>query len=204
MTNEELRAKYTELAKMVTDCFSLTDEEYEGLSKLADKPHETFEHLEHIKSIIDNKVEAFEGVSDAIDELMEAGKPTIPLKKKHCVCGTYRDQVNTCSNCKFCANMSVGETDNLVCNIGNQAKKAKVAMYLNQDIVEAFGVSDTGICRFYHKSNDDIQDITSYSQEDWDNEFSKQSTEESENESYTSDTTFAPSNPRRVYVVRVK
>ena len=44
-------------------------------------------------------------------------------------------------------------------------------MYLNQDIIEAFKVSETGICCSYKESTKDtLQDITSYTQEDWNNE----------------------------------
>jgi hypothetical protein len=46
-------------------------------------------------------------------------------------------------------------------------------MYLNQDIVEAFGVDEKGICRSYRNTSNPIQDITSYTQEDWINDNTK-------------------------------
>ncbi|MBR1988207.1 MAG: hypothetical protein IKA36_04100 [Clostridia bacterium] len=170
MTYDELYNKYKELTSLVLGDITITDIEKEGLANVTLKPHQTFQKLNDIKEILNNRKEHLENTLSLIDELIEAGQPVKPLKKNPCVNSSYSERSSSCFKCARCVGMYLGDTDYLVCNICDQAKKAKVNNYRDRDIIEAFKVSEYGICKAYRKASGDRQDITSYTQEDWNRE----------------------------------
>lgn len=174
MTYDELYNKYKGLTASIVEDITITNIEKEVLANATLKPHQTFQKLNDIKEILNNRKAHLENTLSLIDELIEAGQPVVPLKRSFCTSKTYKNRSHFCPNCVHACTMHMGDSDFIVCNFCNQAKKAKVAMYLNQDIIEAFKVSETGICCSYQEStNDTLQDITSYTQEDWVNENTK-------------------------------
>ena len=169
--NTELNERYKVLSKTIADSVCVNSTELDILRNIGLKPTQAFDHLEDIKNVLTNKKEQLEFIINEINELIEEGKPAVPLKRSFCTQKTYKDRSHFCPNCEHACRMHIGDSDFIVCNFCNQAKKAKVAMYLNQDIIEAFKVSETGICCSYKESTKDtLQDITSYTQEDWDRE----------------------------------
>lgn len=174
MTYDELYNKYKDLKGSIIGDITITDIEKEVLANAILKPHQMFQKLNDIKELLNNRKEHLENTLTLIDELIEAGQPVVPLKRSSCTSKTYKNRSHFCPNCAHACRMHMGDSDFIICNFCNQAKKAKVAMYLNQDIIEAFKVSETGICCSYQEStNDTLQDITSYTQEDWINENTK-------------------------------
>lgn len=170
MTYDDLYNKYKELTSLVLGDITITDIEKDVLANVTLKPHQTFQNLNDIKEILNNRKEHLENTLSLIDELIEAGQPVKPLRKNSCVDSSYSERSSSCFKCARCVSMYLGDTDYLVCNICDQAKKAKVNNYRDRDIIEAFKVSEYGICKAYRKASGDRQDITSYTQEDWDRE----------------------------------
>lgn len=169
MTYDELYNKYKELTSFVLGDITITDIEKDVLANVTLKPHQTFQKLNDIKEILNNRKEHLENTLSLIDELIELGQPVKPLRNQ-CANSSYIERSSSCFNCALCVGMYLGDTDYLVCNICNQAKKAKVNNYSDRDIIEAFKVSEYGICKAYKKASGKRQDITSYTQEDWDRE----------------------------------
>lgn len=183
MTYDELYNKYKELKAFIVEDITITDIEKEVLANATLKPHQMFQKLNDIKEVLNNRKVHLENTLSLIDELIEAGQPVVPLKRNSCTLKTYKNRSHFCPNCVHACRMHMGDSDFIVCNFCNQAKKAKVVMYLNQDIIEAFKVSETGICCSYQEStNDTLQDITSYTQEDWVNENTKAEQPDQKNE----------------------
>ena len=205
MTYDELYNKYKELKGSIIGDITITNIEKEVLANAILKPHQMFQKLNDIKEILNNRKAHLENTLTLIDELIEAGQPVAPLRKNQCANSSYRERSSSCFNCVHCVGMYLGDTDYLVCNICNQAKKAKVNNYRDRDIIEAFKVSEHGICKAYRKASGDRQDITSYTQEDWDREHPVTSTQEEsgpeippEAEGHVDDY----DNARTVFVVR--
>ena len=201
----ELNERYKVLSKTIADAVCINSTEMDILSNIGLKPTQAFDHLEDIKNVLTNKKEQLEFIINEINSLIEEGKPSIPLKRSHCTSASYKVRTEGCKTCVHCVLMSIGESDHLVCNVCNQAKKAIVNAYPAQDIIDSFGVVEKGICRAYKTSTTTIQDITNYSQEDWDREHPVTPTQEEsgpeippEAEGHVDDY----DNARTVFVVR--